>query len=73
MNNLPAGLTKAEVVALFAAIVPGTVFSTPFESGCIAITAPDDLGNFDGKDSEGVICNFGIYVGGMPLTIAEGI
>lgn len=55
-----------------SAIVPGTVFDTPFESGCVALTAPDDLGCFDGLDSDGVKCAFtdpSVVIGAMPLTI----
>lgn len=39
-------------------IVPGAVFSTPFESGCVVVTTPDDYGNFDALDSDGVRCQF---------------
>ena len=45
-------------------ITPGTVFSTKLpdgsivETGCIAQTAPDEFGNFDGIDSDGVEVTF---------------
>ncbi len=39
-------------------IFPGTVFSTLAESGCVATTAPDEDGNFDARDSDGVVCSF---------------
>lgn len=39
-------------------IALGTVFDTPFENGCVAVEAPDDLGNFVALDSDGVECLF---------------
>lgn len=30
-----------------ALIAPGTIFDTPYESGCVALSAPDEQGNFD--------------------------
>ena len=45
-------------------ITPGTVFSTKLpdgriiESGCVAQTAPDEHGNSDGLDSDGVEVTF---------------
>lgn len=39
-------------------VKPGTIFSTPFEVGCIAQTEPDDRGSFDALDSDGVLCSF---------------
>lgn len=53
-------------------IVAGTVFDTPFEKGCVAMTAPDETGWFEASDSEGVVCSFtdpSIVPGAMPLTI----
>lgn len=44
---------------LAAAIKPGAIFDTLFETGCVALAAPDDLGNFDARDSDGVVCSFG--------------
>lgn len=41
-------------------IVKGTRFSTPFESGCVALSEPDKFGSFDAYDSEGVICTFSV-------------
>ena len=46
-------------------IAVGTVFDTPFEKGCVALAEPDVYGNFDGRDSEGVVCTFSTT---MPLT-----
>lgn len=39
-------------------IKAGQTFSTPFESGCVATSDPDFLGNFDAYDSDGVLCGF---------------
>lgn len=39
-------------------IKPCEWFDTAYESGCIATTAPDHLGNFDGLDSEGYLVQF---------------
>lgn len=36
----------------------GSVFSTPFETGCVALTSPDQYGMFDGRDSDGVTCGY---------------
>lgn len=41
-----------------AELTPGTVFSTPFETGCVVETEPDRDGAFDALDSEGVSCRF---------------
>lgn len=41
-----------------ALIAPGTIFDTPYESGCVALSAPDEQGNFDGVDSDGVVCGY---------------
>lgn len=41
-------------------ITPGAIFDTPFETGCVALAAPDDDGNFDARDSDGVECLFGV-------------
>lgn len=38
----------------------GDTFSTPFESGCIALSDPDEYGNFDGLDSDRVVCGFSL-------------
>lgn len=43
-------------------IRPGTKFDTDFEEGCIALTSPDDLDNFDALDSDGVRCNFALIM-----------
>ena len=37
---------------------PGRIFATPAEVGCVVLTTPDDLGTFDGLDSDGVRCSF---------------
>lgn len=39
-------------------IVPGAVFDTPFESGCVVDTEPNADGHFDAYDSDGVLCSF---------------
>lgn len=39
-------------------ITPGVIFDTPFETGCVALTEPDADGNFEGRDSDGVACDF---------------
>ncbi len=36
----------------------GDTFDTPFESGCKALSDPDEYGGVDGLDSEGVRCLF---------------
>src|SRR4051794_26342336 len=36
----------------------GTIFDTRAERGCIALTEVDQDGNFDGVDSDNVICSF---------------
>lgn len=36
----------------------GQPFSTPYESGCVALTEPDEYGNFEATDSDGVTCLF---------------
>lgn len=36
----------------------GQRFDTPYERGCIAVSAPDLVGNFDAYDSDGVLCSF---------------
>lgn len=47
--DLPDGLTE---------IVPGAVFATDFEAGCVAETVPDSRGSFFARDSDGVSCLF---------------
>lgn len=47
-------------------IVAGAVFDTPFEEGCVAQSAPDQNGNFDGLDSDGVLCGFSTS---MPIKV----
>jgi len=37
---------------------PGDRFATPYEAGCVIVTAPDQDGNFEGRDSDGVLCSF---------------
>lgn len=44
------------------ALIPGAVFSTPFESGCLVVSAPDDEGSFDALDSDGVLCRFSLQM-----------
>jgi hypothetical protein len=39
-------------------IARGVVFETGFEMGCIALAAPDALGQFAGLDSDRVECQF---------------
>ncbi len=43
-------------------IYPGVVFSTLAESGCVATSAPDEDGNFDALDSDGVLCSFSLVM-----------
>lgn len=43
-------------------LVPGAVFDTPFESGCVALEEPDVDGNFLGRDSDGVECQFNVVM-----------
>ena len=43
-------------------ITEGTVFDTEFEQGCIVVTAPDELGHFEARDSEGVACEFSLRI-----------
>lgn len=43
-------------------MTPGTVFDTPFESGCVVISTPDDFGNFTGLDSDGRECEFSVVM-----------
>jgi len=50
------------------AIEAGTVFDTPFEAGCIAMSSPDEHGWFNAYDSDGEIVSFCLMVGGMPVT-----
>jgi hypothetical protein len=38
-------------------IVPGAVFDTPYESGCVVETELDEDGHFDAYDSDGVLCS----------------
>jgi len=63
-NEIPAGQTEP-----LPTITIGTVFNTPFESGCIALTTPDELGWFDATDSEGVTVSFCLTVGGIPIEV----
>lgn len=39
-------------------VQPGDTFSTRYESGCIAVTEPDEYGEFEALDSDGVQCSF---------------
>lgn len=41
-------------------ISPGQTFNTKYESGCKAITEPDENGQFTGLDSDGVECDFSV-------------
>ena len=36
----------------------GSVFDTPYEQGCEVASEPDTVGNFDGWDSDHVLCSF---------------
>ena len=36
----------------------GDTFNTESETGCVVITTPDEYGQFDAYDSEGVRCAF---------------
>jgi hypothetical protein len=44
--------------AMPAVIVVGDEFATPFERGCLALTDPDERGEFVGTDSDGVEVSF---------------
>jgi hypothetical protein len=37
---------------------PGTLFDTPFESGCRFVSDIADDGSFNAFDSDGVLCSF---------------
>jgi len=39
-------------------LTPGTIFDTPFETGCEVITEPATDGTFDAYDSDRVVCLF---------------
>lgn len=43
-------------------IAPGTVFNTAAENGCVALAAPDYMGNFMARDSDGVECEFSMVM-----------
>jgi len=45
-------------------LVPGTVFSTAYETGCVVLSVPSvgALGDFLGRDSSGVECQFGVQM-----------
>lgn len=36
----------------------GQVFDTRYEQCCKVVTLPDEQGNFEGYDSDGVLCTF---------------
>lgn len=42
------------------AVKPGLLFDTPYETGCEVITPVEIGGGFDGYDSDGVLCLFGV-------------
>jgi hypothetical protein len=54
--------TKKQTSLFTAALTPGTVFTTPFESGCVVTQAPDEFGSFLALDSEGVECSYGVMM-----------
>ena len=64
-------MTAEHIAELRPRLFPGAVFSTPFESGCVVIDAPNERGELVAADSEGVLCTFSLVVGGMPLTLLE--
>jgi hypothetical protein len=39
-------------------LIPGTLFNTPFENGCVVISSPDGEGTFVAYDSDGIECEF---------------
>ena len=41
---------------------PGTIFATPFESGCIVVTEPNEDGGFLALDSDKVECWFSVVM-----------
>lgn len=43
-------------------ITVGTVFNTPFETGCVATAEPNQFGWFNGLDSEGVEVQFALVM-----------
>lgn len=51
---------RRELDALRPLISAGTVFDTEYEQGCIAHSTPDEVGNFDATDSDGVVCSFSL-------------
>lgn len=60
---------RAHIASLRPLIVPGAVFDTDVEQGCVVITAPEyvwapDDDNFIALDSEGVRCSFSIVMVG---------
>lgn len=53
----------------------GVVFATAAESGCVALTEPGDFGEFDGIDSDGVVCQFSeamVTQCASTVTVSEG-
>lgn len=50
--GLPVDFTPRTPLAI------GTVFDTPYEKGCVVVGLPDVVGNFDARDSDGVVCSF---------------
>lgn len=49
-----------DVALALKKLVPGVQFSTRFEQGCTVATVPDELGNFEGYDSDNVRCQFSL-------------
>jgi hypothetical protein len=48
----------------------GTVFDTPFETGCVVTSLPDQFGSFLALDSDGVECQFSPS---MPIEIRQTV
>ena len=40
------------------ALLPGVRFSTRYEDDCEVVTEPDEFGQFEALDSEGVLCGY---------------
>jgi len=45
-----------------AQLLPGTRFDTPFESGCVVWSRPDDDGEFLAHDSDNVLCAYNVVM-----------
>lgn len=41
-------------------LLPGDIFDTLYESGCVVISSPDSAGSFLAYDGDDVECSFGV-------------